>query len=69
MKSKNPPDLVHRRLYPIKEAAGYMGFSPWTVRGLIWKGEIAHINVAGKYFLDITDMDRWIEINKTKFTF
>ncbi len=46
-----------------------MGFSPWTVRGLIWKGEIPHINVAGKYFLDITDMDRWIEINKTKFTF
>jgi len=46
-----------------------MGFSPWTVRGLIWKGEISHINVAGKYFLDITDMDRWIENNKTKFTF
>ncbi len=46
-----------------------MGFSPWTVRGLIWKGEIAHINVAGKYFLDITDMDKWIENSKTKFTF
>jgi excisionase family DNA binding protein len=69
VKSNRPPVAVQRRLYPIKEAAVYMGFSPWTVRGLIWKGEISHINVAGKYFLDITDMDRWIEINKTKFTF
>ena len=46
-----------------------MGFSPWTVREIIWKGEIPYIKVGAKYFLDIADMDKWIENNKTKFTF
>jgi excisionase family DNA binding protein len=69
VKNKRPPDLVHRRLYPIKEAAVYMGFSPWTVREIIWKGDIPYVKVGPKYFLDITDMDKWIEKSKTRFTY
>ena len=69
MKGNKPAAAVQRRLYPIKEAADYMGFSPLTVREIIWKGDIPYIKVGPKYFLDITDMDKWIEKSKARFTY
>ena len=69
MKGNGPPAVPQRRLYAIKEAAVYMGFSPWTVRDMIWAGEIPYIKRGAKYFLDIADIDRWIEKSKTRFTY
>ena len=69
MKGNGPRTVVQRRLLPIKDAADYMGFSPWTVREIIWTGEIPYIKVGPKYFLDVVDMDKWIEKIKTRFTY
>ncbi len=69
MKGGRTEGVLHGRLFPIKGAAVYMGFSPWTVREMIWKGEIPYVKVGAKYFLDVADIDKWIENNKTKFTF
>jgi hypothetical protein len=58
------------RLLRLKEAAGYISVSPWKLRGLIQKGEIAIVKnrngVGGVWLLDIRDLDDWI--NRSKAT-
>jgi excisionase family DNA binding protein len=59
----NPPC---KRLFTLKEAAEYMGRSEWGMRDLIWKGDIPIIRQSGcrKIFIDIVDLDEFIERNK-----
>jgi excisionase family DNA binding protein len=69
MKGNKIGSALQRRLLALKDAAVYIGCSPWAVRDKIWDGEIPYIKLGGKYFLDIADIDKWIENNKTRFTF
>jgi excisionase family DNA binding protein len=58
---------VAKRLYTIKEAARYLGHSVYGLRTLIWDGELPVIQRAGpggKLYLDVADLDRWIERQK-----
>ncbi len=53
------------RLLGIKEAAKYLGLSIWTVRGLVWSGELPIVRFgARRQYLDIRDLDMLIERNK-----
>jgi Helix-turn-helix domain len=60
----NPPG---KRLYTLKEAAVYLGRSDWGMRDLIWSRTIPVIKQPGtrKYYLDIRDLDVFIEKNKS----
>lgn len=69
MKGGKTQVMLQRRLYPLKEAVAYIGCSVWTVRDIIWGGEIPYIKRGAKYFLDVADIDKWIENSKTKLTF
>ncbi len=65
-KATHPP-----RLLDIDESAGYLGMSDKAVRQLIVGGELGYIQkVPGRspYLIDIKDLDRWIEGNKTRPT-
>jgi hypothetical protein len=55
-----------KRLYTLKEASEYMGRSVWGVRDLIWSQAIPVIKQNGcrKMYLDINDMNAFIEKNK-----
>ena len=55
-----------KRLYTISEAAVYLGRSPWSVRHLIWSGQLPEVRAGGRVHLDIQDMDEFIEKNKVK---
>jgi hypothetical protein len=57
----NPPN---KRLYDLKEAAFYLGRPVFSVRTLIWNGALPCIRDGKKLYLDIYDMDRYIEQNK-----
>ncbi len=57
-------DPLRKRLYTIEEAAGYLGRCPWGIRELIWKGKIPFIQDGRKYYLDIKDLDQYIEKQK-----
>jgi excisionase family DNA binding protein len=64
------PGIVNplgKRLYTLKEAAVYLGRSDWGVRELIWSRTIPVIQQPGarKYYLDIRDLDMFIEKNKS----
>ena len=56
-----------QRLYDLKDAAIYMGCPVSAVRALIASRELPVIQrhgKGGKQYLDIRDMDEWIEKNK-----
>jgi excisionase family DNA binding protein len=57
---------VPKRLYSIPEAAQYLGRSTWSVRRLIWAGELPQVRAGKRVHLDINDMDQFIEKNKVK---
>ena len=57
-----------QRLYPLSDAAMYLGRSVYSVRELIWSGQLPVIKSGKKQWLDIRDMDTWIEKNKTWIT-
>jgi excisionase family DNA binding protein len=66
VESSNP---LKKRLFTLKEAAQYLGRSVWGMRELIWAGKIPVVRGEGrKIFLDIVDLNRFIEVNKSVYT-
>ena len=62
-------DKLTKRLYTINEAAIYLGRTEWSIRELIWKGELPAVKVGRRIHLDIYDLDGFIEFNKVQETF
>ena len=58
-----------KRLYTVKEAADYLGRSVWGMRDLIWSQVIPVVKQQGarKIYIDIKDLDGFIEKNKTMY--
>ena len=54
-----------QRLYDLKAAAVYLGRSVWGVRELIWSGKLPVIQDGRKMYVDLYDMNRYIELEKT----
>lgn len=55
---------LNKRLFDLKEAAIYLGRPVFSVRTLIWNGVLPYIKDGRKLYLDIVDMDTYIERNK-----
>jgi hypothetical protein len=55
------------RLLPLKKAADYIGLTVWALRERIWAGDIPVVRFPGgrKQFIDIKDIELFIERNKT----
>ncbi len=53
-----------QRLLTLREAARYLGLSTWTIRELIWRGEILRVRISRKILIDRDDLDRYIEARK-----
>ena len=53
--------IPKKRLYNLKEAAEYLGRPVWGIRELIWAGKIPAIQDGRKQYLDIFDLDKYIE--------
>jgi excisionase family DNA binding protein len=58
---------IPKRLYTLKEAALYLGRGLHGVRNMVWKGEVPVVRNGRKMFLDIRDLDIFIERNKTTY--
>jgi excisionase family DNA binding protein len=56
--------IPRKRLYTVKEGAEYLGQKDWGMRTLIWSGKIPVVRFGRKQFVDIFDMDKFIERNK-----
>jgi excisionase family DNA binding protein len=55
-----------KRLYSLQEAATYLGRSTWSVRRLIWSGEIPAVRAGVRVHVDVQDMDAFIDRNKVR---
>ncbi len=63
-------DQPKPRLLSLKGAAEYSGLTIWCLRERIWAGDIPVVRFPGgrKQFLDVKDLDKFIEDNKTVIT-
>ena len=62
----NPLPL--KRLFSIPEAAEYLGRSEWSLRRLIWSGELPSVRAGGRVHVDVRDMEEFIDRNKERET-
>ena len=55
-----------KRLYNLKEAASYLGRGLYSMRELVWSGEVPVVKgeTARKIYVDIVDLDKYIDQNK-----
>jgi hypothetical protein len=57
----------NKRLYNLKEASTYLGRSVWSVRELIWAGKIPLVRDRRRIFIDILDLEKFVEENKSTY--
>ena len=60
------PFPLNNRLYDLKEAAIYQGRPIFSVRTLIWNGALPVIKDGRKLYVDLVDMNHYIEKNKVR---
>ena len=58
-----------RRLFSIEDASIYLGRSINGVRQMLWDGKIPFIKDGKRVFVDVRDLDIWIDRNKQTYTF
>ena len=63
-KAQGIANPLTKRLYDLKEAAYYLGRPVFSVRGLIWKGALPYVKEGRRKYLDVNDMDKYIDRNK-----
>jgi excisionase family DNA binding protein len=54
----------HRKLINVKEAAGLLGVSPFTVRAWLREGRLAHIRLGRRVVLDPADLTRFVDAGR-----
>jgi len=59
---------ITKRLYTLKEVAFYLGRGLHGVRDMIYRGDIPMVRNGRKMFVDIRDLDNFIERNKSIYT-
>ncbi len=67
MKTGKVINLKHpltKRLYDLKEASSYLGRPVFSVRTLIWGGSLPVVKEGRKMYVDLFDLDKFIEQNK-----
>ena len=69
VKAAKTPRGPVKRLYTIPEAAYYLGRTVDAVYEMIWAGKIDYIKDGKRNLIDIRDMDKWIEENKSRFAY
>jgi len=56
--------IPRKRLYTVAEAAEYLGHTVWGLRSLIWSKTLPVVQNGRKQFVDIFDLNTFIEKNK-----
>jgi len=54
------------RLLSLQQAACYISISYWTLRDLVWRGELPAVRVGRRILIDRQDLESFIERNKAR---
>ena len=60
----NDAVIVPQRLLTLPEAARYLGCKLWSVRELIWKGQLPYTRFGKRFQVDVRDLDELVEREK-----
>jgi len=69
-RSTTHSDRGSKRLLRTKDAARYLGMSPWSLRQEVNKGELPFVSSGehtSSWKFDVRDLDAWIERHKIKY--
>ncbi len=55
---------VRRRLFSVQEAGDYLSLSPWTIREMVWRGELPEVRMGRRLLIDKQDLDALIDRTK-----
>ena len=61
----NKKSILEKRLFSIKESSKYLGCGALTLRELIYAKRLPVVRFGKKQYLDIYDLDRFINENKS----
>lgn len=64
-KAKRIGSPISKRLFTLKEASQYLGRPVSGVRTLIWNGRLPYIQEGRKQYVDLRDLDSYIDKAKT----
>ena len=56
--------IPKKRLYTVQESAEYLGHTVWGIRSLIWSKALPVVQRGRKQFIDLYDMNKFIDDNK-----
>jgi len=56
--------IVSQRLLTLPEAAHYLGCTLWSVRELIWKGQLPYTRFRKRFQVDRRDLDELVDREK-----
>ena len=57
-------DHLQKRLFSIPEAAEYLGRTECAMREMLWAGKLPSVRFDRRIFLDVRDLDEFIEKSK-----
>lgn len=55
---------AEQQLFDLHEASRFLGVSPWTVRDLIWRGDLPSVRVGRLVRVDRRDLEAFIARNR-----
>ena len=60
----SPP--VRERLFSVREAGRSLSLSHWTLREMIWRGELPEVRIGRRLLVDKRDLDELIQRNRRR---
>lgn len=62
---RRPPlPAVGQQLYDIPQVATFLGVSPWTVREIIWRGQMPIVKIGRLIRVDLGDLKQYVSGNR-----
>jgi excisionase family DNA binding protein len=65
-RTAGPGPALSRRLVSLAEASEYLAVSDWSVRAMVWRGDLPHVRRGKRILLDLKDLDSWIDREKVR---
>jgi len=60
----NEAVVIQQRLLTLPEAARYLGCALWSIRELIWNGQLPYTRFGRRFQVDVEDLDELVEREK-----
>lgn len=66
--AKGISSRMDQRLLTLKQAAEYLGLTPWAMKERVWNGDIPVIRFpkGRKMYIDVQDIEGFIRANKER---